>query len=336
MTLAEQLAALRDGAAVAEPGRRALVGVGGRDALDWLDRLSSAPVKDLPAGCCRGATLMDGKGKLRADLRVIRLAPGGGGPGGGWSDEWLLEIPATHAPALLRVLDMFILRDQVELRDRSASHRFLGVLGPRAAAVMEQCGLPRPAACDGDGAVAIDGASGALVLPSRLFGAPGFDLALPVAGLDALRGRLVAAGATPVDLEALSVARIEAGVPWFAEDLSDGVIPLEAGLDADVSITKGCYPGQEVVARISNLGQVARKLVRLSAEWSGGEPPPLSAGALTGTGERAGQEAGKLTSVGHDPTQRRSVALGFVRRAFWAPGTRLRAGEVELTVGAAR
>jgi len=331
VTLAEQLAALRDGAAVAEPGRRTLVGVGGRDALDWLDRLSSAPVKDLPAGCCRGATLMDGKGKLRADLRLIHLAPGTG-----WPDEWLLEIPASHAPTLLRVLDMFILRDQVELRDRSASHRLLAVLGPRATAVMEQSGLPRPEACDRDGAVAIDGASGALVRPSRLYGAPGFDLALPAAGLDALRSRLVAAGATPIDLETLSVARIEAGVPWFADDLADGVIPLEAGLDADVSITKGCYPGQEVVARISNLGQVARKLVRLSAEWSGGEPPALSAGPLTGTGERAGQEAGKLTSVAHDPTRRRSVALGFVRRAFWEPGTRVAAGQVELTVGAAR
>ena len=322
MTLAAELAALRDGAAVAEPGRRALVGVGGRDALDWLDRLSSAPVKDLPAGCCRGATLMDGKGKLRADLRVIRL-----------TDEWLLEIPASHAPALLRVLDMFILRDQVELRDRSASHRWLAVLGPSAAAVMERCALPRPAACDGDGAVAIDAASGALVLPSRLYGAPGFDLALPAAALDALRGRLVAAGATPAGVEALSIARIEAGVPWFAEDLADGVIPLEAGLDADVSITKGCYPGQEVVARISNLGQVARKLVRLSAAWSGDAPPALAAGTLTGTGERAGQEAGKLTSFAHDPTRRRTVALGFVRRAFWEPGTRVQAGEAELVVG---
>jgi len=330
VTLAEQLAALRDGAAVATPGLRALVGVGGRDATDWLDRLSSAPVKDLPAGCCRDATLMDGKGKLRADLRLIRPAPDGA-----WSDEWLLEIPASHAPALLRVLDMFILRDQVELRDRTASHAWLAVLGPRAAGVMEAADLPRPAACDGDGAAVVDASSEALVLPSRLYGAPGFDLALPASGVEALRARLVAAGATSVEREALAIVRLEAGVPWFAEDLSDGVIPLEAGLDAAVSITKGCYPGQEVVARISNLGQVARKLMRLSAEWSGGEPPALAGGTmLAGTGERAGQEAGKLTSFAHDPTRRRTLALGFVRRAYWAPGTRVAAGAAELQVEA--
>jgi len=327
VSVAEQLAALREGAAVAAPDLRAVVGVSGPDTLDWLERLVSAPVKDLPAGCCRWATLMDGKGKLRADLRLIR-PPGG---------EWLLEIPASHAPALLRVLDMYILRDRVELQDRTASHGFVALLGPRAGDVLAACGLPRPEACGGDGAVAAGGdgavgAPGVLVMPSRLYGAPGFDLLLPAAGREALRARLVAAGAVPVERTALQIARLEHGVPWFAEDLADNVIPLEAGLDDHVSITKGCYPGQEVVARISNLGQVARKLVRLTAEWSGGAPPELAAGVLTGTGEHAGKEAGKLTSLAHDETRRRTVALGFARRAFWAPGTRLAAGAVELQV----
>ena len=321
MSLAVQLAALREGAAVAAPDLRVVVGLSGPDTLDWLERLVSAPVKDLPAGCCRGATLMDGKGKLRADLRLIHTA-----------DEWLLEIPASHAAGLLRALDMYILRDKVTLADRTKSHGFIVLLGPKAEEALAACGWPRPQECGGDGAVAAADA-GVLIMPSRLFGAPGFDLLLPAAARDPVRERLVAAGAVPAEPAALQIARIEHGVPWFAEDLADGVIPLEAGLDEQVSITKGCYPGQEVVARITNLGQVARKLVRLSAEWRGGQPPPLGPGAaLTGTAERAGQEAGKLTSVAHDETRRRTVALGFVRRAFWAPGTPLAAGEVEVRV----
>jgi folate-binding protein YgfZ len=247
--------------------------------------------------------------------------------------EWLLESPASHAPTLLRVLDMYILRDQVELHDRTASHAFLALLGPRAGEVLAACGLPRPEVCGGDGTAVAHEPSGALLMPSRLYGAPGFDLLLPLPALDALRLRLVAAGATPVETQALQIARIEQGVPWFAEDLSQNVIPLEAGLDGYVSITKGCYPGQEVVARISNLGQVARKLVRLSATSAGGEPAALSVpAALTGSGERAGQDAGQLTSIAHDPTRRRSLALGFVRRAFWTPGTRVFSGGVELQV----
>ncbi|HZM00041.1 MAG TPA: hypothetical protein VFD43_07290, partial [Planctomycetota bacterium] len=304
---------------------RAVVALRGPDAPDWLERLVSTPVKDLPAGCCRSAVLMDGKGKLRADLRLIR-PPGEAG-------EWLLELPASHAAALLRVLDMYVLRDKVELQDRTQSHAFLALLGPRAGAVAAACGLAAPQSCGGDGAVVADGGSGVLIMPSRLYGAPGFDLLLPASAAEALAGRLAAAGAMPVGMQALQLARIEAGVPWFAEDLADGVIPLEAGLDAQVSITKGCYPGQEVVARITNLGQVARRLMRLTFEWSGDEPPLLQPGApLQGTGERAGQEAGKLTSVAHDESRRRTLALGFVRRAFWGPGTALRAGAVELVV----
>ncbi|HZJ71993.1 MAG TPA: glycine cleavage T C-terminal barrel domain-containing protein [Planctomycetota bacterium] len=74
--------------------------------------------------------------------------------------------------------------------------------------------------------------------------------------------------------------------------------------------------------------------MRLSADWSGDEPPALAPGVLTGTGERAGQEAGKLTSFAHDPTRRRTLALGFVRRAFWEPGTRVAAGAAELQIEA--
>jgi folate-binding protein YgfZ len=317
MSLSEQLAALREGAAVAAPGLRAVVAVRGPDAPDWLDRLCSAPVKDLPEGCGRWATLMDGKGRLRADLRVVRLAGG----------EWLLEIPASHAPALLRVLDMYILRDKVELQDRSASHAFLALLGPQAGAVLVDRGLPRPEACGADVAVASSG--DALVLPSRLYGVLGFDLLVPAAGVGALRDGLVAAGAAPVELPALQITHIEQGVPWFAEDLADNVIPLEAGLDAQVSITKGCYPGQEVVARISNLGQVARRLARLSVDWGGGEAPALQRGPLQAS---SGAEGGVLTSFAHDPVRRRSVALGYVRRAFWQPGTVLSAGGVALRV----
>jgi folate-binding Fe-S cluster repair protein YgfZ len=96
-----------------------------------------------------------------------------------------------------------------------------------------------------------------------------------------------------------------------------------------VSVTKGCYPGQEVVARITNLGQVARKLLRLSAP---GRVELAPGTALVGMGERAGQDAGKLTSAAWDPLAERTVALGFLKRAFWPAGSVVRAGDAELTV----
>jgi len=219
-----------------------------------------------------------------------------------------------------------VLREKVVVRDLSAEQAFVHVLGPGAWTLLAQAGLPVP---QGDEALSGEGVAAALA--SRHFGAVGADLLVARSELAALRARLAAAGAVEVERPALEVQRIAAGVPWWPADLGDAVIPLEAGLDADVSITKGCYPGQEVVARIVNLGQVARRLLRLSAP---GRAELAASATLAGTAERAGQEAGKLTSVAWDPVADRTVALGFLRRAFWKDGTLVRAGEVELEVAA--
>ncbi len=316
--LSAGLAALADGVVVSVPGLRSAVGVSGPDHRAWLDRLTSLPVAELPPGGCVRTTLMDGKGKLRADLRVLASADR--------PAELLLDLPASHHAALLRVLDMYILREKVTLADLAASHRWLAVLGPSAAKAMAAVNLPRP----GPGEV-LTARDIAAVASSRLYGAPGFDLLVAGGAADGVVARLEAAGARLVGPDVLDVARLRAGIPWFAADLADGVIPLEAGLDEAVSIAKGCYPGQEVVARILNLGQVSRRLVGLVAE---GEHALAAGAALTGTGERAGQDAGRITSAAGDPRGPRTLALGFVRRAFWSAGSRLSAGGVELTVTA--
>jgi folate-binding protein YgfZ len=331
---AAELDALREGAAVATPGLRSVVAVDGPDHLEWLDRISSRTVADLPPGRCVWATLMDGKGKLRCDWRILRPREEGG---------LLLDLPASHHAALLRVLDMYILREKVVLTDLGASHRFVSVLGPRAGEVLAAAGLPQPAQ-DEVLAPPTERAEVApqmralpddvlLAAPSGSYGVPGTDLLVPADSEPAFIERLVQAGGRRVGLAALDVERIARGVPWFAPDLSDGVIPLEAGLDEHVSITKGCYPGQEVVARISNLGQVARRLVRLSTP---GNHAPATGTPLLGTGEAEGREAGKLTSAAYDPTLGRTLALGYARRAFWTAGTLLAAGGVQWEVAPLR
>jgi folate-binding protein YgfZ len=313
-----QLRALREGCAVGAPRVRAALAVGGPDHREWLERLASASVRELAPGHAAGFVLMDGKGRLRADLRAAALVPEG----------LLLDVPEAARTALAKVLEMYVLREKVVVRDLSAEQVFVHVLGPQAGSVLAAAVLPAPR---GDEALEAPGVL--LALASRHFGAEGADLLVAASEVEALLARLIGAGAVAVERPALEVQRIGAGVPWWPADLGDAVIPLEAGLDAEVSVTKGCYPGQEVVARIVNLGQVARRLLRLSAE---GRAELAAGSALTGTGEREGQEAGKLTSVAWDALQGRTVALGFVRRPFWKDGTLLRAGEVELRVSALR
>jgi folate-binding protein YgfZ len=210
-----------------------------------------------------------------------------------------------------------------DMPDLAESRSMVSVLGPRADAVLAEAGLPVP---NGDQVATADGVH---AMAARLYGVPGVDLLVDADAADALVDKLVSAGAARVGRAALDVVRVEAGVPWFAEDMADAVIPLEAGLDDHVSITKGCYPGQEVVARIANLGQVARKLVRLSAP---GRVAAERGAELTGTGERDGKPAGSLTSVVHDPGADRTLALGYCKRAFWKEGSEVASGGTTFTV----
>lgn len=302
-----ELDALREGAALCTHDLRAIARVTGADALQWLERIASHPVADMPAHGVRAATLMDGKGRMRAELRV--LAPGEP------SDGLLLDLPSSHRAAILKLLDMYVIKDDVQIEDVSIPWRLVSVLGPKAGDVLAACGLPLPSA--GELAAPRDDL---LVLRSELSGGEGYDLVFEgQVGRD-LVGGLLQRGAVRASLAALDVLRVEHGVPWFAPDLSDGVIPLEALLDARVSITKGCYPGQEVVARIKNLGQVARKLVRVDAA---GRAALQHGDELLGTGEQQGKPAGSLTSVAYDPGRDATYALAFVRRASWKEGTRL-------------
>ena len=210
---------------------------------------------------------------------------------------------------------MFIIQDDVQLEDLSADMRVASVLGPKAAEVLSAARLHPP-----EPGKVIAPREDVLLLATGAKGMPGFDLVFERNVGRELVEDLLESGAERVEAEALEVERIASGVPFFGPDLSQEVIPLEAGLDEHVSITKGCYPGQEVVARILNLGQVSRKLVRLEAEGA----PALEAGAhLSPEGDADGRIIGQLTSVSHDPTSGRTVALGFVRRGSWSEGDRV-------------
>ncbi len=308
----DDLAALREGAAFCSPDQRFLVRATGADVVTWLDRLLSLPVADLAAGGVVDACLMDGKGKLRTDLRVV--APGAP------ADGLLLDLPLSHREALLRLLDMYVIKEDVAFADLSTELRSASLVGPKAAEVLRAAGVEPPEA----GRVACP-SEDVFVLPTML-AAAGYDLFFDGAvGRDLVDG-LFAAGAVRTDAAALRVARVVDGVAWFADDLATDVIPLEANLDARVSIHKGCYPGQEVVARILNLGQVARRLLRLAADGEHALEPG------TELVDADGKAVGTLTSCAHDPDTGRTHALAFVKRKGWAEGTTLTAGDATFTV----
>jgi folate-binding protein YgfZ len=309
----DQIDALRTGAAFCSPDQRFLVRVTGTDVMAWLERLLSMSVAELTAGHLVRAVLMDGKGKMRMDLRVI--APGDP------SDGLLLDLPLAGKDRTLRLLDMYVIKEDVAFTDLSTELRSASLIGPKAADVLRAAGIEPPEA----GCVALL-RDDVYVVPTMLAAPVGYDLFFDgTVGRD-LVGDLLAAGAVRTETSALTVVRVAAGVPWFANDLASDVIPLEANLDAHVSIHKGCYPGQEVVARILNLGQVARRLVRLDAAGEHG----VAAGAELFADD--GKSVGILTSTAFDPTTDTTCALGFVKRKAWDAGTVVTIDDVAFTV----
>ena len=151
-------------------------------------------------------------------------------------------------------------------------------------------------------------------------GEPGFDIYVERLQADAFSSRLLASGVAALDGETAEAIRIEAGVPLFGRDMDEETIPLEAGIESRaISLTKGCYVGQEVIIRVLHRGhgRVARKLAGLVLD---GDSAPAS-GTPVRVDER---EVGQVTSSAMSPALKRPIALAYLHRDFLAAGTRCR------------
>jgi folate-binding protein YgfZ len=209
--------------------------------------------------------------------------------------------------------------EDVRLVDRSTDTGELLVLGPDAAAALERSlGL--------GGATRLEPLGGKVVTGGALAGGAGdgetillrvgggFALIAPRERIASMKERLVGAGLPELDLEAQEAMRVEDGVPRWGAELDLDTIPIEAGLEAAISYDKGCYTGNEVMARIRTYGHVNRHLRGLLPEAE------VAAGATVRAGDRA---AGVVTSVAHSPTLGRPLALAMLRREAAEPGGKL-------------
>src|SRR5256714_135588 len=148
----------------------------------------------------------------------------------------------------------------------------------------------------------------------------GFDLFVGVDEVEALWDALVASGARPVGFDALEVLRVEAGVPRYGVDATDANVVIEVGDEAEAgSFTKGCYTGQEIIARIHWRGHVAKRLAGLVFDREA--EPPTDARIKSCAEDR---EVGRITSTGFSPRLRRQIALGLVKYDHLAHGTEVR------------
>jgi folate-binding protein YgfZ len=311
---ADTVRAARTAAAIFPLAGRALLAVGGADRVRFLQGQLTNDVAGLdPAGPRSGchALVLTPQGRIVADLHVLARP-----------DELWLETDAARRAALIARLEKYVIADDVQIADRSAAWTRYSIDGPRARALLAAAapGAALDLLPDAWTPLPIAGTE-AFVAAFGWSGEPAFQLFAPEAGEPGVREALRAAGASVGaawgDLAALEILRIEAGTPASGAELGEEVLPAEARLvERAVSFTKGCYTGQEVVARMHSRARVGHLLVGLALAPDGALPTP-GAALLHG-----GAKVGELTSVARSPAAG-PIGLGFVRAAHAGPGTEL-------------
>lgn len=293
---------LREECGVLDRSARGKLLLKGTNAAEYLQGQLTNDIEALAPGEGCYSALLDRKGHMQADMRVLRP---------GEAEIWLDTEPEALAAAR-RHLEMYKIGRDVELEDVGEARAIVSLIGPRSA---ELAGSPPLSEHDVEG-VSVEGIE-ALAVGT----ATGVDLIAASDDRERLVGALATAGAPAVDPEAVEILRIEAGVPRFGSEMDAATMPAEAGIvERAVSFTKGCYIGQETVARLHYKGKPNRHLrgLRLSA--------PARPGTALHLGEK---EVGRLGGSCISPLHG-TIALAIVRREA-EPGSELRVGEDGVT-----
>jgi tRNA-modifying protein YgfZ len=304
-----EYAAARERCALFDQTGRGLVIVRGADGSTFLHRLLANAVRGIEPGQGNRNLLLSSKGKVLFDFD---LAVEG--------DSIELSTSPGSAERLLAALEMYHFSEKVELEDASEQAAPLALAGPASAAVVRAAlGIEPPT---------IDHARAQGTLEGR----PLKVTALPVAGLPGLRvdagpelarllwERLVAAGAQPAGLVAYDCLRVELGAAEPAIDVDDNVYPQEARLESAFSLEKGCYVGQEVVAKIDTYGGLNKRLCALRVSHDDPVPRGTQLGLVE---DGAWREVGLVTSWAYSFALDSGLVLAYVKRRYQQPGTAL-------------
>lgn len=307
--LEREWAAVRRHCGLIDGRWRALLRVTGCDRVDFLHGMLTADVRRLAAGAGAHAAHLTAQGRVVADMRVLVLA-----------DEIWLDVPAQRRKILRQAFERYLVADDVELVADDLVALLLSLEGPRSPDVAAGVFARLPADVAPLSHVEVEaGGARFRVLAASHTGERGFLVFGRPDAAASLWQLCERAGATPTGMEALDALRIEAGIPWCDRDMDESVLAPEVGLESAISFTKGCYIGQEVVERVAARGQVQRRLMRLGCDGP----------SIPAPGTRLmcdGVEVGTITSAAPSFVRGGAVALAFVRRAAWEPGTVVEVG----------
>jgi folate-binding protein YgfZ len=277
----------------------------GKDRVRYLHNMLSNDIKSLRSGSGCYATLLTHKGQMESDLYVYAQ-----------EESLLLECPPAGKGRAYTTLCKYIVSDDVQVEDLASDVCMLSLQGPSAREEMERTVGASLLELDRLHHRSVTGPGGAWIVVHRdRTGCDGYDLWLPPADLSEVWKRWTeTTGIVPVGHRALNWLRTEAGIPWFGVDMSDRNLPMEMSLSSALSLTKGCYRGQEIVARVHYRGHLDRGLGAIVVEDD--EPPPAGAEVRS-----KGLKVGEVTSAIFSPRLQRPLALCVLKLDVMHAGT---------------
>ncbi len=293
--LDREVDAVRRDAGILDFSDRAKVRVRGADRVTFLDGLVTADIKTLRPGRSTYALVLDEASRVLGDLRIDAL-----------EDAFILNIEAAQVEGLLGYFRKQTVSDDVAMEDLGPCGD-LEVHGPRALGVAAVLGVDVERLALGESAsFPVDRHRTGTVTRLNTLGERGYAIWAQGDSLAFVWDAMIRVGAVPVGRDALDVLRIEAGRPRFGVDMTPQTLALEVALEGVLSFTKGCYRGQEVVARGTSIGHVNRRLLGLRVD---GDVPPSRGDAVKFPEE----EVGTVSSGCWSPTTGWVLALALLR-----------------------
>lgn len=285
----------------------AVIEVRDSDRVSFLHRMLTNDIKKLAPGHGIYACLLNAQAKVLADMSVL------------YSKDffWLLTT-ASLKDKILSLLNQAVIMDQVELIDRSDALKLISIHGPKSKDFLASLGknLVWPKDPLSHSSVSIAGIPLTL-LRLNMIGEIGFGLLMPRGGENVVESKILENsekfGLVTIHQNAVETLRIEAAIPRYGIDFDDSYLLPEAGLEHAVSYTKGCFPGQEILARLDSRGNVAKKLTGFELK---GEKVPAKGDKIIVDGK----EEGFVTSAAFSPTLKKTIALGYIKIETLKPG----------------
>jgi aminomethyltransferase len=313
---ADELEALRSGAAVFDLSWRGKLVITGEDRVRWMNGMVSNNIRDLQSQHGNFGYILNPQGRIQADETVFERG-----------EYLLLTSELSQLPRIKEHFDRYIIMDDVEVSDVSEKLVSIGVGGPKAAEELNSAGLLTSALAPGEVKDEVFEGHGFSIARSPIEVSDGYEIWFAPENFELIWNALVKSGAKPVGSIAIEWLRILRGLPRVGADIGERELPQETGQEYALHYAKGCYIGQEIVERIHSRGNVNRVFSGIRVE---GDLAPES-GIKIIAGEKA---VGEVTSSAVVPIRgsKHAIALGYLRREAATPGTQLKIGERDGTV----